>query len=86
MPNSFITHSFKQRISPQFLSVLNMELEGAMRDSDKNSHEEKFKKLLEANEFNPIPMQERIADQMEIFIKNNSLIHQPPVFLGLALT
>jgi len=57
LPNSFITYSFKQRISPQFLSVLNMELEGAMRDSDKNSHEEKFKKLLEANEFNPIQLQ-----------------------------
>ena len=23
---------------------------------------------------------------MEIFIKNNSIIHQPPVFIGLALT
>lgn len=38
MPNNFITQILKQGGIAAFVSVLNLDLEAAMRDTDKNSH------------------------------------------------
>ena len=86
MPSSFITNSFQQRPHNQFLSILSSDLESTLRDSDHNSHQQQITRLMEACQYNPPISQHKIAEQLSKYIRSNSLIHLPPVFIGLALT
>jgi vesicle coat complex subunit len=42
--------------------------------------------ILKACELNPPATQERIADQIRRYVKGNSIIYLPPLFIGLSVT
>lgn len=84
--NSFISNSFQSRTSPQFLSILGSDLEGLVREADKAKHTLRLKTITNACSYNPPASQERIKDQIEKYVKRNSIISVLPMFIGLSLT
>ena len=64
MPTNFITSTYQQNISTEFLSFLTRDLEGVLRDPDLKSHDKKVRKLHEANELNSPTVQPAIASQL----------------------